>query len=42
VFRLTLATLGAEPAPATPVGTVPVTLPPVVFDDLLFVECPRK
>ena len=25
-----------------PAGTVPVTLPPSVFDALLFVELPRK
>jgi hypothetical protein len=40
-LTLTCDTFTPEPAPATPAGTVPVTLP-FELEDLLFVELPRK
>ena len=42
VFTLTFATCGDPFAPATALGTVPVTLPFVSDVFLLFVEFPRK
>jgi hypothetical protein len=40
-LTLTFATWGAEPEPATPAGTVPVTSV-LVSDALLLFEWPRK